>query len=248
MERNKKIILLSILGLVIVSLSYIFYVSYSENKIASTNQEQKGDDFLSFSLQKRKLSQTNEGVIGSKEKKHDLDSNLIQETYTLESGQLIVVENLKTVWQSPDDWWIDDFVLNDSNNDGIIDINLSVWKPGNFGSSKPFWVEENDMSIKNHFFIFDFVDGKIKPIWQSSNLAVPNCEFTFADIDDDGNNDLIVIEGDYLQTFECIGNYVAVWKWNGWGFSNEERGEKGNYTNLKIEEIDGKNLIFFDSF
>jgi len=59
---------------------------------------------------------------------------------------------------------------------------------------------------------------------------------------------LIVIEGDYSQEPECNGNYVAVWKWNDWGFSNEWRSEKGTFSNLEIEEINKKTYILTDSF
>jgi hypothetical protein len=178
----------------------------------------------------------------------DIDKDSIPEIYSFENGLLTIIENSKIVWQSPNDWWIDNFFLADSNNDGIFDINLSLWKAGNFGSSKPFWVEENDMSIKNHFFIFDFIDDAMKQIWGSSNLDEPNCEFQIADIDNDGKNDLIVVEGDYSQKPKCNGNYVAVWKWNDWGFSNEWRSEKEIFSNLEIIKNDGKNYIAVDSF
>ena len=187
----------------------------------------------------------NKGNI-SKYEQADLNNNSIIENYNLEGGQLTIRENEKAVWQSPDDWWIDNFVLADSNNDGILDINLSLWKSGNFGSSKPFWVEENDMSVKNHFFVLDFIDNAVKQIWGSSNLTEPNCEFKIADIDNDSKNELVVIEGDYLQKPECNGNFVAVWKWNGWGFSNEWRSDRGNYSNLEIERDDEKSYIVVD--
>lgn len=184
----------------------------------------------------------------SKQEQADLDNNLIKETYILEIGRLTILENLKIIWQSPSEWWIDDFILADSNNDGITDINLSLWKAGNFGPSKPFWVKENDMSIKNHFFVLDFANETIKQVWGSSNLVEPNCEFQIADVDNDGKNDLVVIEGDYLKKPKCNGNYVAVWKWNDWGFSNEWRSEKGNFSGLEIEKINGKSYIMIDTF
>ncbi len=187
-------------------------------------------------------------IVSSKEDQADLNNNLIQETYTLENSRLTIAEKENIAWQSPADWRVDNFFLADSNNDGILDINLSVWKAGDFGESKPFWVEENDMGVKNHFFVFDFVNGAVSPIWQSSNLEKPNCEFIFADIDGDEKNDLIAIEGDYSQKLNCDGNYVAVWKWNGWGFSNEWRSEKGSFANLEIEKNDGKNYVAVDSF
>ena len=186
----------------------------------------------------------------SKQEEKDLDNDSIFENYNLENGKLIITENKKTIWQSPSNWWIDDFVIADSNNDGVLDINLSLWKAGNFGSSKPFWIDENEMSVKNHFFVLDFVDNKVKQIWCSSNLSNPNCEFKIADINNDGKNELIVIEGDYSQRpkYKCNGNYVAIWKWNNWGFFNEWRSAKGNYINLKIEKNDKGNYIVVDAF
>lgn len=149
----------------------------------------------------------------------DLNNNNIEENYKLEQGVLKIYENSEIIWQSSRDWWVDSFVLADSTNDGITDINLSVWRAGNFGSSKPFWVEKNDMSTKNHFFIFDFRDGRVQPIWQSSNLEVPNCHFIISDVNGDGKNELKAFEGDYLQSPECIPNTISLWGWNGWGFS-----------------------------
>ena len=186
-------------------------------------------------------------IIIFRQEQADLDNDSISENYVLENGRLAITENSKMIWQSPSDWWIDDFVLADSNNDGIVDINLSLWKSGNFGTSKPFWVKENDMSVKNHFFVLDFVSGSINQIWGSSNLGEPNCEFKIADIDNDGENDLIVIEGNYSQKPKCNGNYVAVWKWNDWGFSNEWRSDKGDFSNIEIEKIDGKSYIVVDA-
>ncbi len=190
---------------------------------------------------------TKSGAIFSKQEQADLDNNSIPEKYDLENGKLTIQENKKMIWQSPNDWWIDSFILADSNNDGIVDINLSLWKSGSFGKSKPFWVKENDMSVKNHFFVSDFVGSTTKQIWGSSNLGEPNCEFQIADIDNDGKNDLIVIEGDYSQKPKCNGNYIAIWKWNDWGFSNEWRSEKGNFSNLEIEKIEGKSYIVVDT-
>ena len=189
----------------------------------------------------------NNNKIITKQERADLDNNSVSENYNLANGQLTITENEKTIWQSPSDWWIDNFVLADSNNDGITEINLSLWKSGSFGASKPFWIEENDVSVKNHFFVLGFSDGSIKQLWGSSNLPEPNCEFKIADVDNDGKNDLVVLEGDYGQKPQCIGNYLAVWKWNGWGFTNEWRSAKGNFANLDIENHDGKNYIIVDT-
>lgn len=176
----------------------------------------------------------------SKMQSADLNGNAVEEKYDLQDGKLTVTENEKVIWQSADDWWVEDFVLADSTNDGVVDINLSVWKSGSFGKFKPFWIKQDDPSVKNHFFIFDWKDGKIKPIWQSSNLDAPNCQILVDDVNNDGQNELIVVEGDYADSPDCRGKYVAVWKWNEWGFLNEWRSEEGEFEGVEVEEVGGK--------
>lgn len=176
----------------------------------------------------------------SKTQSADLDGNAIEEKYDLQDGKLTVMENEKVIWQSADDWWVEDFVLADSTNDGIVDINLSLWKSGSFGRSKPFWIKQDDPSIKNHLFIFDWKDGKMQSVWQSSNLDAPNCQILVDDMNNDGQNELIVVEGDYADAPDCQGKYMAVWKWGEWGFGNEWRSEEGEFEWLGITKVGGK--------
>ncbi len=186
-------------------------------------------------------------VVKNFEQEADLDNDLLKENYQLINKQLLITEDDKILWQSPADWQVDSFVLADADNDGVVDINLSVWKPGNFGTSQPFWVKENDMSIKNHFFVFNLVDNQVKALWQSSNLEKPNCEFLLADIDNDQKNDLVVIEGEYGDNASCQGKYLAIWKWNDWGFSNYWRSLPGEFANLQIEANNKQNYITINS-
>jgi len=146
----------------------------------------------------------------------DLDRDGGTELYSLQNGILTAESCGKTIWQSPGEWWVEDFFNGDANNDGIPDLNLLVWKAGSFGERKPFWVTEEDKSVKNHLFIFDLAGGSIRPVWQSSNLDRPNHGSVLQDLDGDGKNELIVGEGDYGK--DRISR-VTVWRWNGWGFT-----------------------------
>lgn len=197
----------------------IFVIFFSGFIIAKEGKARNNADFLKFREYKEKSA-----IL--KIESADLDRDSKKEKYILEKGILTINEESKNIWQSSDDWWIDDFILADSTNDKIVDINLSVWKVGNYGPSRPFWVKENDLSIKNHFFILDFRDGEIKTIWGSSNLEVPNCKIEIFDTDSDSRNELIVVEGNYSDFPDCKSYYRAFWEWNNWGFSNEWRGEK----------------------
>lgn len=192
---------------------------------------------------KRDYAVTKKKIIG----RGNLDKDQYEESYFLKNGQLWIFEKGDLIWKSKDSWWVDNFFIADSTHDGITDINLSVWRAGNFGSSRPFWVEQNDMGIKNHFFVFSVKGNNVIPIWQSSNLEKPNREFYFDDIDNDGKQELIVIEGTYEKE-SPYGEYIAIWRWNSWGFFNEWRSRKGKYINLSVETIEGKKFILADSF
>lgn len=157
-----------------------------------------------------------------KERHHDLDRDGSPEVYSLQDGKLKVTDGSRLIWQSQDDWWVDDFFLGDSDNNSIPELNLLVWKAGSFGPHKPFWVTEEDHSVKNHLFIFKLVEGVIKPVWQSSNLDRPNYEAGLADLDGDGTNELVVMEGEYDDPGV---REAGVWRWNGWGFSKISYGE-----------------------
>lgn len=158
----------------------------------------------------------------NKERHYDLDRDGNLEVYSLQDGKLKVADSSRLIWQSQDDWWVDDFFLGDADNDGIPELNLMVWKSGSFGPHKPFWITEEDLSVKNHLFIFKLVDGTFKPVWQSSNLDRPNYEADLVDLDGDGANELVVVEGDYNDPGM---REAAVWRWNGWGFSKISYGE-----------------------
>lgn len=163
--------------------------------------------------------------------------------FNLSNGNLIIGRDHETIWQSPADWWVSGYALADVNHDGKTELNLSVWKPGDFGTSKPAWVTENDLSVKNHLFVYELTADGIKALWQSSNLDQPICEFIFADLDGDNKQELGVIEGEYTTDRSCRGKFLAIWKWNEWGFYNQWRSNEGHFSNLKaVEENSDKYL------
>jgi hypothetical protein len=149
-------------------------------------------------------------------RKYDLDRDSVQESYILRDGSVTVKDGSRIIWQSEDGWWVDYFFLGDVNNDGVLELNLLVWKEGSFGPYKPFWVEEEDLSVKNHLFIFKLEKGNFKPVWQSSNLAHPNYRAALIDINSDGKNELVAFEGSYTDPKQIE---VTLWKWTGWGFT-----------------------------
>ena len=155
----------------------------------------------------------------------DLTSDNTPEKYSLANGVLTITQGTQELWVSSPDWWIDSFDIVDATHDSTTNLVVSLWKSGNYGPSKPFWIEENDPSVRNHLFVMEYKNETFAQVWGSSNLSVPNCEFSFSDIDNDGKQELLVIEGEYTEDFSCIGKYRAIWKWNEWGFYNESRSD-----------------------
>lgn len=125
------------------------------------------------------------------------------------------------------DWSIKQKIIADFNNDGKNDLAISLWKTGNYGPSKPFWVEKNDDSRKMHLFIYTIKNGKLSPLWQSSNLPKINIKIAVKDFDNDGKNELLTLECDYGEKQQCAGAYsLSLWQWSGWGFELEKTSYK----------------------
>jgi poly-gamma-glutamate synthesis protein (capsule biosynthesis protein) len=197
-------------------------------------------------LETTSLSSTENGTLRQQPPNHLFTTST--DTYQLRQGHLFVYQDQKIFWQSPPEWWVDNtFAIADSNADGIMDLNMSVWKQGDFGPYKPFWIKKNNQAIQNHFFIFTPTTHTLKPVWQSSNLDNPNCEFIFTDLDQDSKDELIVIEGAYEENYQCVGKYFAVWKWNDWGFYNQWRSVAGNYKNLRALTTADQTIIQIES-
>jgi hypothetical protein len=125
-------------------------------------------------------------------------------------------------------WYIEEVIEGDFDNDGDIDVGIYLWKHGNYGKALPFWEEANDDSYRQHLFLFEKNGDSV---WHSSNLPYHNLQTILADINNDGQNELIVLE----KPYKGYKTTIAVWKWDEWGFKNLWRSEPGNYYNLELK-------------
>lgn len=162
----------------------------------------------------------------------DLDEDGITETYLLADHMLTVKVGEHVIWQSPTDYRIDSFALGDVDNDGIVNLVVSLWKKGSFGKHKPFWHTGEDNDYKNHLFVYKFEAGTFKQVWCSSNLGRPILSFDIWDIDGDGLNELVVEEGQYKRIgkdrydIDPKGSTrTTIWQWEEWGFYLKEASE-----------------------
>lgn len=158
----------------------------------------------------------------------DLDGDGKAEEYSLEAHVLSVNEGSQILWKTPESWHVDGFSLGDIDNDGTVNLVFSLWKTGSFGRSKPFWHDGEDVSYKNHLFVYKLEGGAFKPVWCSSDLYRPILSFEVKDADGDGLNDLVALEGFYKKvsgerytTDPEAKARTTVWQWDEWGFMRQ---------------------------
>ena len=80
-------------------------------------------------------------------------------------------------------------------------------------------------------------------MWCSSPIADPIREMAVGDVDADGDNELVVLEGNYADTPDAPAGHLAVWRWNGWGFSLQWRSPAGAFHSLLLQDVTGDDVL-----
>jgi len=164
----------------------------------------------------------------------DLDSDGSNEEAVVIDKVGYLIKDNKIIWKTEESWIVDNVLIGDFNNDQKSEVGFSLWKEGSYGPSKPFWVKDNDTKISNHLFLYQLELDKLsslssfKMIWGSSALDFPIKEMKLGDFDNDGKNELAVLEsncGRYEQ--KCEKNNLGIWRWGNFSFYNIFKGEVG---------------------
>lgn len=134
----------------------------------------------------------------------------------------------KILWQSPSTWQVREAQITDLNRDGEPEVTLLVWRP-----FKPWPIEQNDPSgsrIKDfhdstnqscHVILIHWSHGTFRELWAGSALVRPVSQLTVGDVDGDGWQELVALEGYYDSPF--LGGSLTVWRWRGFGFVLQDK-------------------------
>ncbi len=164
----------------------------------------------------------------------DLDRDGLEEDLILTAGRLTIASAGRTVWQSPSSWQVAQAAITDLNQDGIPEATLLVWRPfqpwpvdrwlPHGGRIDGFHDEAGDSC---HIILVGWLGERWGEIWAGSALAEPVRAFAVADLEGDGVQDLLTLEGSYTDprpslaalSDQVAGRKIKAWDWNGFGFS-----------------------------
>lgn len=204
---------------------------------------QKERDILSNLVTDDDITQElpEENLNSSKKKRWIVEGEQLLEVVKFEK-HLYIIQNNEIIWKLRKDWSITDFEIGDFDNDKTDELAIVLWRVGDHGESFDNQETKRGYKYSNHMFIFDFSDGEVKTTWGSSTIESPIIDLDIADIDNDGNSELIALQGTYedFDTNQLTGKTISIWEWNEEGFSNEFRSKKLEIKSMWIS----RNMIY----
>jgi hypothetical protein len=180
----------------------------------------------------------------------DLNADGRFETLAANKDRLSILSADAAIWESPAGWQVVQAAFTDLNHDGVTEVSLLVWRafqPWPVDEFLPFGGRIADFHDQEgrscHLILVGWRRGGIDEVWAGSALAEPVTAFRTADLDDDTDEELITLEGEYAGKGSSPARTLKVWKWNGFGFSSVSSME-GSYTALLLfREENGRLLI-----
>jgi hypothetical protein len=80
-------------------------------------------------------------------------------------------------------------------------------------------------------------------MWAGSALPAPLLALAVGDVDGDGENELVTLEGDYAAGRDGPASHVDVWGWNGFGFTLEWRSPPAILHQLRLTDVDNGGIL-----
>lgn len=159
----------------------------------------------------------------------DLTGDGLPEQVRRVGERVIIHQEGVEAWRSPATWRVVDLALGDPNDDGRSELLLALWKPGLDGLESSDSGKEQ--TLRSRPFVVGYRGGDYRTLWGGSAVGDSIHEVELGDVDGDGAQELIVLEGD-----DHCQRTVSVWRWHGWGFSLIWRSHPGQYWDLTLQE------------
>jgi len=180
--------------------------------------------------------------------------------YEYRSGSLVAIAGSGwTCWspsdspdpgtiEVPETWQVTGHAFADITGDGHAEWVLLVWRPWQdwpiqdwVSASSPIAEFHDFLGESCHVILLEHETGRA--IWAGSALPRPLLDLVVGDVDGDGLNELVTLEGDYAEGREGRASHVDIWKWNGFGFSLSNRSPEGWFTRVCLTDLDNSGIL-----
>ncbi len=168
-----------------------------------------------------------------------------------QSIQIVDCQN-KTItkWQTPEPWKVTEAISADLNRDGKNEMVMVVWRPhkvwpiDSFLPSGGRIADFHDRSNSScHLILVGWDGNEYRELWAGSSLIKPVFNIRAADLDNDGYQELVSLEGKY-DNWNGTGD-LTVWDWSGFGFRLRDR-QNGIFSKFGIVSVDQNVMIMTD--
>jgi hypothetical protein len=153
-------------------------------------------------------------------------------------------------WQTPQSWKVTEAISADLNRDGKNELVMVVWRPhkvwpiDSFLPSGGRIADFHDRSgMSCHLILVGWDGEKYRELWAGSSLVDPVFSIRADDVDNDGSQELVALEGKY-DNKNNAGN-LTVWDWSGFGFRLRTR-QPGHFSEYGIVSTDNNVLVISD--
>lgn len=148
----------------------------------------------------------------------------------------------------PPAWHITASVLADVTGDGIPEWVLLVWRPWRDWPIQRWSLAPSPITGFHdadgescHLILLDPRDGR--EIWAGSALPAPLLALAVGDVDRDGRNEVVTLEGNYAAGRDGPASHVDVWRWSGFGFTMVWHSPPGAFRQLRLADVDGDGAL-----
>jgi hypothetical protein len=148
----------------------------------------------------------------------------------------------------PPTWHITAAALADVTHDGVAEWALLVWRPWRDWpiqrwSSVPSPIADfHDAAGQScHLILLDPQSGR--EMWAGSALPAPLLALAVGDVDGDGRNEVVTLEGTFTARRDGLASHINVWRWNGFGFALEWRSPPGVFHQLRLTDVGNDGIL-----
>jgi hypothetical protein len=184
----------------------------------------------------------------------DLDADGRIERLEVSAGRALLTRDGSEIWSSPPEWDVKEARITDLDHDGSSEISLLIWRefapwPIDAYIPRPGRIDSfHDRGGRScHLILIGWRRGGYAELWAGSALSQPLRSFDVADLDGDGAQELVALEGSYDRS-RSSGSTIGVWDWNGFGFTLRARSPSSGFSRIAVlRHPDGLDAVLGES-